>query len=334
MKASLFATLLLLLLGCSAPGNKLASDVAQPAPVEPYVRISNTQSNLLELQIAIRRFVPPGRSGPSVWLTGVSHLGETNYFAAVQQFLDLRTLVLFEGVGESEGNGKPSMRDSSRSSLQNSMAASLGLVFQLDAIDYTSPRFRHSDLSVRQLRSILAQQTQAPPTEPGAGQATAAGHQFEGLLKAMQGDSLLNTILQFGMRFIRASPKLQALSRLALMDILERIQGDPLQIQGLPPSWKRLLEVLIEERNRKVSQDLGSALKTLGKQDSVSIFYGTGHMPDLEKRLRQDWGYRPASQMWFTVFSVDLAKAGISPSERAFVENLIKQELEQFQGTK
>jgi hypothetical protein len=272
--------------------------------------------------------VPPRRSSPSVWLTGVAHLGDTNYFAAIQQFLDLRTLVLFEGVSDSENDDTPAMRGSNRSSLQNSMASSLGLVFQLDAIDYRSPRFRHSDLSVGQLRNILAEQRPAPPTEK------AAGQEFEGLLQAMQGDSLLNALLQFGIRFISSSPKLQAMSRLALMDVLEQVQGDPLQIRGLPPSWKRLLEVLIEERNRKVSHDLASALKTLGKQDSVSVFYGTGHMPDLEKRLRQDWGCLPAGQIWLTAFSVDLTKAGISPSERAFVENLIKQELAQFQGSK
>src|SRR5579859_588057 len=125
MKASPFLAPLLLLLGCSAPGNKLASTVSQSATVEPYVRINNTRSNLLELQIAIRRFVPARHSGVSVWLTGVSHLGETNYFAAVQQFLDLRSLVLFEGVSESESSEKPPMGDSSRSSLQNSMATSL-----------------------------------------------------------------------------------------------------------------------------------------------------------------------------------------------------------------
>ena len=56
---------------------------------EPYVRISNAESNIIQLQNALRKFLPPGGKGPAVWLMSVSHIGETNYFATIQKHLDL-----------------------------------------------------------------------------------------------------------------------------------------------------------------------------------------------------------------------------------------------------
>src|SRR5437899_12329227 len=71
-----------------------------PVSPQPYVRIFQADSNTVQLQIALRKFMPERGRGPAVWLTGVSHLGESNYYAALQRHLDNQTLVLFEGIGE------------------------------------------------------------------------------------------------------------------------------------------------------------------------------------------------------------------------------------------
>ena len=54
-------------------------------------------------------------------------------------------------------------------------------------------------------------------------------------------------------------------------------------------------------------------------------------MPDMEQRLRRELGYRPAEQLWFTAFSVDLAAARISEGEWEFVHSFVKREMEQLQ---
>ena len=315
----------LALAGCSTP-----KPAPAPAPPAPYVRIRNTGSNVVQLQIAARKFVPARHSGPAVWLTGVSHIGESNYFAALQTHLDAQRVVLFEGVGEHPAAGSGANADdnaipapSQQSSLQSSMAASLGLVFQLDSINYRNPRFHHSDLSIEELRKVFANQ------HPAEGKA-AAGESFEGLLQAMEGDSWLETLVQLGLRFISASPKLRGLSRLALIDAIAQLQGDPAQLRGLPPSFKQLIEGLIQERNQRVMRDLRSELARAGRDSSLSVFYGAGHMPDLERRLRQELDYHRAGELWLTAFSVDLAQAGISTSERDFIHDLIRREFEQL----
>jgi len=199
----------------------------------------------------------------------------------------------------------------------------MGLVFQLEAIDYHRPNFRSSDLSIPELRQLLSK-----PATSELG--SSAGDRFEGVLQMMQGGSFLDSMLQVGLRFLGASPKLQALGRLALIQIIGDIQGDLARLQGLPPEMKQLLEVLLERRNEKVLADLKQEVARLGRKGSIAVFYGTGHMPDLEKHLRQDLGYRPAGQLWLTAFAVDPARAGVTDSEREFLRTMIRQQLNQL----
>src|SRR5262245_56605569 len=60
--------------GCSSP--KPNAELATKDP-EPFVRVQNTDSNFVQLQIAVREFVPVRGYGPVIWLTGVSHIGES-----------------------------------------------------------------------------------------------------------------------------------------------------------------------------------------------------------------------------------------------------------------
>jgi hypothetical protein len=329
--------------GCSAPGTASSrnSDQALPAP-KPYVRISGADSNHVELQIAARQFLPAHRGQPVVWLTGVSHLGDARYYSALQSHLDAQTLVLYEGVGAAEAENandssagsdtssspavEPAEASDSRGSLQSAMAASLGLVFQLEAIDYRRQNFRNSDLSITQLRQLMSQ------AETGSGQP-GASESFENLLQMMEGNSWFDSLLQFALRFLGANPKFQALGRVALIDLLGQIQGDPSRLQGLPLDMKQLLEVLLQRRNEKVIADLKARLPEIGRHGSIAIFFGTGHMPDMEKRLRAELKYQPAEELWFTAFGVDLAKARITATEREFIDNFVKWQLSEAKAS-
>jgi len=329
MRMGLLFTLVasLFLAACSAPNRSKRPAVNEPPPApEPYVRII-TGSNSVQLQIAARKFVPMRGKHPFIWLTGVSHIGEPKYFAALKHHLDGQTLVLFEGITDSRGTNPSSNMETNAetarvgvggskeklSSLQVSMAETLGLAFQLEAIDYSSPHYFNSDLSVQELREIIGQ--------------TGAGESFESLLQMMEGSSWLDTILQVVFRFLSTSPKLQGLSKLALMESIGEIQGDPAQMRGLPPQLKQLLDVLIARRNEKVVADLKLQLARMASNKSIAIFYGTGHMPDLEARL-WELDYRPAEQLWFTAFSVDKVATGISETEYQFVRSFIQREFQ------
>lgn len=295
---------------------------------EPYIRVSNTDSNILLLEIAARRFLGGQPGDPEVWLSGVSHIGDSNYYKLVQDHLDAQTRVLYEGI--SPGQGEPEERVASSSAtevgrsdqaahhLQSGLARALGLVFQMEAIDYRRPAFKNSDLSFGELRQILQrQETSKPAASAGAAQS------FESLVRTMQGGSAWSPLIQGALNFVSASPRLQSLSRLLLIELLGRIEGEPGRIQGLPPDMRDLLEVLVQRRNDKVIEDLKMELARLGKGPgrSVSLFYGAAHMPDLEARLRKDFGYQPAEDLWLAAFFADLS--GMTAEQREWVRKLV-----------
>jgi hypothetical protein len=332
--------LVLLALAMLAPGCRTSPRHEPKAsatlkPPAPYVRASNSESNVLELQIAARRFVPVRGKGPTVWLTGVSHIGTSNYFAELQRHLNAQTLVLFEGVGEHSqdfAKKKPSdfsgntnaTANAGGAGLQSSLANSLGLVFQLDTIDYDRPNFRHSDLSIREIRDLLAE-----PRGSGGGDAA---QDFDNLLSMMEGDSFMNIVMQFGLGILASSPKLQAMSKVTLIEVITEMGGDPSRLGAISPELKQLLEVLIARRNQRVIDDLKTALKEVGRKDSVSIFYGTGHMTEMEIRLRKELHYQPVEDAWFSAISVNLTEAGISSGELEFIRGFIKSQMKQLSG--
>jgi hypothetical protein len=108
--------------------------------------------------------------------------------------------------------------------------------------------------------------------------------------------------------------------------------GDPSRLGAISPELKQLLEVLIEKRNQRVIDDLKTALKELGRKGSVSVFYGTGHMPEMETRLRNELHYQPVEDTWFAPISVNLADAGISAGELQFIRGFIKSQMQQLSG--
>src|SRR3954471_11038729 len=80
----------LLLASCSSPRPAAGVPLAPP---QPYTRILRPNTNTVQLQIAVRKFVPAGHRGPVVWLAGTSHIGDPAYYHALQKHLDAQTLV-------------------------------------------------------------------------------------------------------------------------------------------------------------------------------------------------------------------------------------------------
>ena len=330
--------LLLLLIAVTAGGCKTSS---RSIPLElkdagPFVRVLSS-SNRIELQIAFREYFPRAKTGPSIWLAGVCHIGEPAYYRQLQSSLEQRSLVLFEGVSEKHNGLKskkrppeaPASTQPSRQpsqspiGLQDAMASALGLEFQLSAIDYDQPNFRGCDLSITELRQIM---TESPGPE-----GREASQSFEGLVQMMQGGSFFDVLIQAGLRFMTSTSKLQGMSKLAFIEMIAQMKGDPANLAGLPSSMKRLLEVIIQQRNQKVLSDLRADLRHWRRDKSIAVFYGVGHMPDLDERLRGDLHYVPIRQEWFTAISVDLNAASVSPAEAAFIRGFIRNQLQLVQ---
>jgi hypothetical protein len=333
------------LVTCAFAFNLSAADPSEKAgstntASSAYIRVLRSSSNTVQLQIALRKFVPTDRAGPAVWLSGASHVGDSNYFRALQKHLDAQGLVLFEGVKDLSGptapdeekktnpkkSEEPKTGSASKRSqdfgIQQTLAESLGLVFQLQAIDYSRKNFRNSDLSVADIERLM-RESAAPG---GGGDGTG---EFAALLQVMDGSSFLGMVANFGIRLLGSSPKLQALTKLTLIETLALVNGDLSTIQGLPPEMKKLVQVLIQSRNQAVMEDLAVQLKKPFK--SISIFYGAGHMADMEQRLKRDFHYRPAEETWLTAIALDPARAGVTATEQEMIRSFIRWQMESLQ---
>jgi hypothetical protein len=312
---------------------------------QPYTRITNPDTNTVQLQIAVRKFTPEGRSGATIWLVGTSHVGEPDYYKSLQKHLDGQTVVLYEGVNadahprhvgkEGEVSPRPPPvrqhlgKTNDNSSMQGALAASLGLVFQLDAINYDRTNFLNSDLSILEIQRLMIGDSNAVPAAPG--EKGVSNSSFDNLLQIMDGSSVFGSLLKAGMQFIGSSPKLQAITKLTFVEALGHLKGDFSEIHGLPPDLKQLLKVLIEARNKQVIEDLKTELKVVPNSGSISVFYGTGHMDDMERRVVHDLKYRPAGDSWFTAFSVDVRKTGLSPDDLQSLRKMVQWQMDQMQ---
>lgn len=292
-------------------------------PLTSYVRTIQHGDGAASLEVALRRLAPVRGDGPAVWLAGVTHLGTTDYFEELQRFLEHQTVVLFEGVGAT--NRRFQLRQSAEFSLQQALARAVGLEFQLDAINYDRPHFHNSDLSVAELSRLLTPSASAEEASDGASSdAPQMGH----LIELMQGSGVWGGLARLTVAAIAASPRLQTAMRLTLVELLGNLPADLTRLPGLTPGLREFMRVLIAERNRVVVQDLAAVLRQRPHPDSVAVFYGAGHMIDLEQRLCAELNYHAVEERWLRAFDVNPRAAGLSQWELDFTRRLVRAQLD------
>lgn len=335
----LWLLLLLPLTACQSP----RVQKAPPAPPQPYMRVTHDNNGAASLDIVIREFHAPKKKMPVIYLVGVSHIGDEAYYQNVQNRLEAMDLVLFEGVRASEErakarphdpNGPPPRkmpkREAGEYSLQAELAKSLGLSFQLDAIDYERPHFLNSDMTITQIAEVLNPGKKIVP--PGSGvplkpEPDSGAEQFQNLMSAMDGSSFMGGVIQMGVKLIGSSTKLQTLVKLSFIEMLGSLEGDISRLEMPSPGLKELMQVLIEKRNQTVMNDLQAAIAEKNPPKSIAIFYGAAHMPDMETRLETEFGYRPVKDEWLQAFDVNPEKAGVTPAEVQLIKGVVDWQL-------
>ncbi|HAM70902.1 MAG TPA: hypothetical protein DCM86_04585 [Verrucomicrobiales bacterium] len=305
------------------------------APTEPalprstsYLKAEGPAGGERALRIACRRLTSPRFPGQTLWLAGASHIGSPEYYRELQQLLDAQGVVLFEGVRATEhSNGSGGMEDKEalENSLQGAIAGSLGLVFQLVAVDYSRAHFRNSDLSIPELQRLVQKSLASPRADESDQEA---GVQFSVLMQALDGQSWLNGVARVLLGFIHAAPKLQALAKMTLIEVMGRVAGDLDSLAGGNPAMKKLLAILVDARNQRVVEDLRRVLEHREGTRGVAIFYGAAHMTDFEARLERQLGFRPREERWLTAFAVDPHGAGLGPEEERMVKSLVDWQME------
>ncbi|KAK3210724.1 hypothetical protein Dsin_015430 [Dipteronia sinensis] len=268
-------------------------------------------------------------------LVSTIHIADKEYFATLQKELELYDCVLYEMVAsreilESRRNSSDTKKlKGSRSRgfnilgcIQRQMARILMLDFQLDCLDYQAENWYHADLDYETFMSLQR--------EKGESFFTFARDMTLRSTKAMVNPSIPEDLGPWRSKLLWASrvlpmplvglliiggvcadagsqqseyPELEALSRLDFGGAMKVFLAKRLTSEFTQVTTEvEESSVIIGERNRAAIEALGRAIDE--GHNRIAILYGGGHMPDLGRRLREEFDLFPSRVQWVTAWSI------------------------------
>jgi len=249
-----------------------------------------------ELQTAIVSY--RNAAGVEVDLVAAVHLGDVEYYQALNEYFSSRDQVLFELVTETSDfsslqNGGQSGGGSTLGFLQQTLASLLGLSFQLEQIDYSVSNFRHADLTPTQLREIMQRKNENFFTMFFT---LALAQMAEEQSRNPNGESLP------ALNMIAILNAFNADNRQAAFKFLfaEEIARSGSLLVG--PELEQQLTIL-GDRNAVVLNVLQDTLAD-SRIKKISIFYGAAHMAGIEREMNSMLGFSKVAQQWQTAWSI------------------------------
>jgi hypothetical protein len=205
---------------------------------------------------------------------------------------------------------------SNKGGIQGDLADALGLTFQLHAYDTGKRNYRNSDMTLAAIEE----------------RAKAGGGDAGSLVSMMDGSGLMAGIVKVGLAFIRASPRMQGTMKVMMTEMLTQMGEDMTKMKQIPPQMQALMKVLIEDRNQIVVNDLKkeiakAAAGEAGAPQSIGVWYGAGHMKDLESRVVAQLGYKPVASFWLPAITTDITKAGMTKADLASTRAMLQRML-------
>ncbi|MDA1264979.1 MAG: type II secretion system protein GspG [Planctomycetota bacterium] len=179
--------------------------------------------------------------------------------------------------------------------IQKTLADALGLVFQLEGIDYASARWRRCDVTLAELQDLLEE----------------GGADGNGILGALQGGSALEALASGLLRFMGATKSGRGMLKLVGIEALARAED----LMSAPPDgMEELFTVLLERRNDVVLSSIETLLAEEPDTASLAVFYGAAHMLDLERRLVDEVGLAPIEDSWLPAVNLRFEDTGLPMS--------------------
>ncbi len=262
------------------------------ADSQSYIRVQrDSHGTPTSLETAIVRFVPQGNDHPGlqVDLVGAIHVADKSYYEALNKRFENYDVVLYELVAP-EGTKIPKGggdRDrTALSSVQNALTDVLDLEYQLAGVDYTKKNFVHADLSPEQFAKTMAARGESiwsifmRMMAAGMAQQTANPNQngdFDIMMALFDRDRALKL-------------KRIVAEQFADVDTFMAAFNGP---EG---------STLITERNKAALTELKHQIAAGRKK--IAIFYGGGHMSDMQQRLIADFHMKPTSTVWLEAWNL------------------------------
>jgi hypothetical protein len=277
-----------------------AADANDPKIGQDWVRLHHDENGkIVGMQTAIVRYSTAPATGAAgvahpgivVDLVGAVHVGDVAYYQQLNEYFKQYDALLYELVAP-EGTVVQRGRGASNSHpvgfLQNGMKNLLELDHQLEEIDYTRPNFVHADMTPNQFAKAMRDRKESFLQMYFKLMSHAMEHQSEMAASAESLDFEL-----FAALFSKDRPRRL---KTALAKQLSEMESLMVSFGGEQGS------VIITERNKMALKVLKEQLAA-GKK-SLGIFYGAGHLNDMDERLRKDFGLVPVSITWMTAWNL------------------------------
>lgn len=286
-----------LVLASRAPGaepvGRLSSSPAAEAKNE-FLRVAKSKEGdrVVALETAIVRYGPTDRrkTAPTVDLIAAVHIADKAYYERLNREFAGYDVVLYELIAPEEGAKLRRGTQNSHgvlSSVQSGVGRLLNLEFQLDHIDYTQANMVHADMSPNQFAKSMKDRGESF----FAMFMRAAGYGI-----ARQSDGAQDDVLAAIVLALFSKDRALALKRL-MAEQFGDMEGTQSALDGPKGS------TMIAQRNKVALEGLRRQIAA-GKK-KIAVFYGAAHLPDMQKRLRNDFGLIPRSTRWLAAWDLN-----------------------------
>ena len=290
---------LVTLLTCFAPAMTVGQEKKQSVEAEAkgaeyseHMRIQRDhRGRAWSMDTAITRFELTNENGKVVYvdLIGAVHVGEKEYYDALNERFEMYDSMLYEliapeGTVIPKGGGERDIANPI-AALQVGMMAGLDLSFQLEQIDYTPSNFVHADMTPEEFAESWTKNNESVSRIL----LKSMGHSI-----AMQTKGKGPSNLSFLAAGLSKNPTLKfrrvAAEQMMAMDAgMSIFEGD----EG---------STIIENRNAKAMKILKREIDA-GKT-KLGIFYGAGHLNDMQERLENEFKMKRAGKTWLLAWKL------------------------------
>lgn len=258
-----------------------------------YLRIVKDAGGEAEsLQTAIVRLVPKDSSEDdfSIDLIGAIHVAEPEYYDQLNREFDNYDAVLYELVapeGTRPVQGQGNKNTGFIGTMQHGLTSLLELEHQLDGVDYKRNQFVHADLSPTEFADSMREKNES-----------VLGYAFRLFGASMAQQAAQNADGADDMAVLAAmfSPNRAADLKRAMAPQFVDMEMAIFLIDGPKGS------TLISARNQKAIDILQEKIKE-GKK-KLAIFYGAGHLPDLQRRAMTQLNLKQGETRWLEAWDL------------------------------
>ncbi len=268
-----------------------SSEATPQGSGKQFVRLRTGESQTpLALETAIVSFAATGDRyrGVQVDLVGAIHIADKAYYEALNRRFRGYDAVLYELVAREDANVPKAGQGSGGAigGMQVGMKSLLQLEYQLDCIDYGRKNMVHADMSPEEFAATMKRRNES-----------FAGMFFRLLGRSMaeQADDPMGTSDLQILAALFAPDRAQRLKCLMAKEFAD-LEGEISIFDGPDGS------AIITERNKKAFEVLTREIAKGRKK--LAIFYGAAHLPDMQRRLQQEFTMQRTGTEWVAAWSL------------------------------